>query len=149
MGRHFQVNVVVSRAVQFEAQTVESLLAEVRLEAGYWSRIFPRGVKNHYSDTVLVSNYTALLREIANHPFETGALELKGWSDLAIFPHRHSVEGRALSHYAETGLAFVIVWFLWAESGWLDDGAAKCGAERVAEGIGEMLVTAVRLGKSF
>jgi hypothetical protein len=149
MGGHSKAKAVVAKTVLFEANRIENLLDDFRREADYWSEVFPRGVKNQFSDTVLRPSYSALKSVVASFPFETGPLDLEGRSDLAVFPSSSSVEGRALAFYARTDLAFPIVRFLWSEAGWLDESFDKDPADRVARDIGEMLVKAVRLGSSF
>lgn len=148
MGGHSEAKAVVANTVQFEAETVEGLLEGLRGEADYWSALFPNGVKNHFSETVLKPSYSALNALVGSFPFESGPLDLKGRSDLAIFPASSSVEGRALTFYAKTDLAFAIVRFLWSEVGWLAESIDKDPADGVAQDIGEMLVKVVRLGFS-
>lgn len=149
MGEHFQAKMVVATQVLFEAETVEGLLEELKKEAAYWNGIFPNGIKNEYTGTLLRPIYSNLIAEVANYPFEAGPLALKGWTDLAVHPHSESPEGRALAFYANTALAFAIAQFLWAEASWLDERNGHEAADEVAQGIGEMLVKAVRLGSSF
>jgi hypothetical protein len=149
MGGHSEAKVVVANTVQFEANSLDDLLDGLRRETDYWSEHFPKGVKNQFSDTVLRPSYSVLKAVVGSFPFELGPLDLKGRSNLAIFPGSHSVEGRALAFYAKTDLAFPIVRFLWSEAGWLDESTDKDPADRVAQDIGEMLVKAVRHGSSF
>jgi hypothetical protein len=89
-------------------------------------------------------HYGALLKAIAIFPFEIGLLDLKGCPEFAVLPVSASEEGRALTRYAETGLAFAITQYIWVEAEWLDKSSATCEADAIAEGIGEMFVNEVR-----
>lgn len=149
MSERFEAKAVVADTVQFEAETVDDLLHNVSREAAYWSALFPNGVKNRFSETVLKPNYSGLTAEMRKVPFGSRPLDLRLRPDLAIFPFSNSKEGRALAFYANTDLAFAIVKFLWSEARWLDDDLGTSPADRIAKDIGEMLVRAVRLGSSF
>lgn len=149
MGRHSPVKVVVGKVVLFESEDVDHLLADLTREADFWAIHLPTGGESIHSDTVLTPAYGELMAVIREHPFKKGGLDIRNRADLAIYPASTSVEGRALAHYAKTELAFAILRYLWAEAGWLNAGEIAERSDKVAEGIGELLVTAVRLGSSF
>lgn len=149
MGKHVQVKVVVGKAVFFEADDLDGLVADLIEEAAYWRTVFARGVRSIHSDTEFRPHYSEVTPAVRAHSFKNGSLDLKGRAELAIYPARSSVEGKALAHYASTEIAFAILRYLWAEAGWLNEHETNEGADKVAEGIGELLVTAMRLGSSF
>jgi hypothetical protein len=149
MGKHFAINVLVADSIMFEAANLSSLSEILRREDRYWSKIFPNGVRNLYSETTLRPHYQALLEAVTIFPFEISHFDLKGWSEYAILPGSETVEGRTLAYYAKTGLAFSIVQFLWTEAGWLAEDGTGCEADAFAGHVGKVLIGAVRLGKSF
>jgi hypothetical protein len=149
MGKHLAMNVLVSNSIVFEAANLKSLSEILRREDRCWSKIFPNGVRNPYSETILRPHYRALLEAVQIFPFEVSPFDLKGWSEYAILPGSETLEGRTLAYYAKTGLAFAIVQFLWAEAGWFSEDGTMCDADAFAGHVGEMLVGAVRLGKPF
>lgn len=146
MGMHHTVKVLVGRTTLFEAESPERLVSDIRKEAAFWASIFPEGVRHRHSDKLLRPNYVAVADLTNEHPFEAGNLDLFGRAGLAVFPVASSLEGRALRHYARTDLAFAILQYLWSESGWLPGREALDPSDEVTKGIGEMLVTAVRIG---
>lgn len=149
MGRHFRVRLVVGGAVLLESESVDLLLADLANEADFWASVFPEGARSPHSETIIAPRYSELIAAITVYPFMGKGLDLRGRADLAIYPARASVEGKALAHYAKTDLAFAMLRYLWAEVGWLNESQIAETSDRVAEGIGELLVTAVRLGSSF
>lgn len=149
MGRHLPVKVVVGKVVLFQSADVDQLLASLASEADFWASLFPAGAMSIHSDTVLTPAYGELMAVIREHPFRNGGLDIRNRADLAIYPASATVEGKALAHYAKTELAFAILRYLWAEAGWLNDGQIAEHSDSIAKGIGELLVTAVRLGYSF
>jgi hypothetical protein len=149
MSEHSKARAAATDTVRFEAEDADGLLHDVSREAAYWSALFPNGVKNRFSETVLKPNYSGLEAEMRKLPVGSRPLDLRHRPDLAIFPCSNSKEGRALAFYAKTDLAFAILAFLWSEAGWLNDDLRLAPTDRIAKDIGEMLVRAVRLGTSF
>lgn len=149
LGSHFAVKVVVGRAVLFQSDSVDLLLRDLEDEAVFWTSVFPDGVRSPHSETIIAAGYTGLMDAIRVYAFKPNGLDIRGRADLATYPARSTVEGRALAHYAQTDLAFAIVRYLWAEAGWLNDSQLAETSDIVAQGIGELLVTAIRLGSSF
>lgn len=117
MSEQSKAKAVMADTVQFEAETVDDLLQDVNREAAYWSALFPNGVKNRFSETVLKPKYSVLTAEMKMLPLGSSPLALRLRPDLAVFPCPNSKEGRALAFYANTDLAFAIVEFLWSEAG--------------------------------
>lgn len=146
MGMHHTVRVLVGRTTLFEAESPKRLVSDIRKEAGFWTSIFPNGVRDRHSDKLLRPNYVGVAALTNEHPFEAGDLDLFGRAGLEVFPSASSLEGKALRHYARTDLAFAILRYLWSESGWLPGREAYDPSDEVAKGIGELLVTAVRIG---
>ncbi|MBL9050147.1 MAG: hypothetical protein JNK19_08560 [Tabrizicola sp.] len=149
MGRHFRVKLVVGEAVLLESESVDRLLADLVNEADFWTSVFPEGARSPHSDTIIAPRYSELIAAIRVYAFKEDGLDLRGRADLAIYPARASVEGKALAYYAKTDLAFALLRYLWAVSGWLNESQTAETYDKVAEGVGELLVTAVRLGSSF
>lgn len=132
-----------------ESGSVDLLLADLANEADVWATVFPEGARSPHGETIIAPGYSELIAAIAVYPFMGKGLDLRGRADLAIYPARASVEGKALAHYAKTDLGFSILRYLWAEACWLNESQTAETSDRVAEGIGELLVTAERLGSSF